>query len=111
MSPNKKILWLTIASLTSCLVIITATEPRVESSLIIFAYFISLFFFLYFCTLLITDFIGVKKGQQIYAGVISTVVLVIQVLTTFKALRTVEFILVIATFLAASWYFSKRNTR
>lgn len=111
MSSNKKLIWLTLVSLAACLALITTTTPRVESSLTIFSYFISFFSFLYFCILLTLNFIGVQKSQKLYAGVISSVILVVQVLTTFKALRTVELILVITTFMVASWYFSKRNTR
>lgn len=109
MSTNQKYLSLTATFLVMCIALIVFTVPNIESSGIIFGFFLVLFLLIYYCSMLIMHFVGLTKNIKFRSIIIASSLLILQVLATFRALRIVEFLLVAMTFIVSSWYFSKRN--
>lgn len=104
---------ISLVAFIGLLVLVTATSPSIRFAGVIFIYFVLLAIFLFFGLLAIFGFLGIlgRSRSRFYAGFITSFMVLLQLLATFRALRMVETLLLALTFLTVGWFMSKRNSK
>lgn len=101
---------LNLLSLSFCVFIFIFTKPNIEKPLTILIFFTIFFIFLYLSSLNLLKYLGGQNHVRLYAFFISSPIFLIQILATFRSLRTVELLLIVITSFAVGLYVSRRKT-
>lgn len=107
-SINKQ-LALALGFMCGCMFLAIFTSPSIESMISIFSFFLFFYLCIYYFSVFIMNFLDFKNNIRVRAVLFAAASLVLLLLATFKALRVVEFTLLVLTFSISTWYFAKKN--
>lgn len=104
---------ISLVAFIGLILLVTVTSPSIRFAGIIFLYFVLLAIFLFFGLLAVFGFLGIlgRGRSRFYATFVTSFIVLLQLLATFRALRMVETLLLALTFSTVGWFMSKRNSK
>lgn len=113
MSEYRRFAYISSVAFVSIVVLVTTSSPSIEFVGSIFLYFVLLAVFILFGLLAIFRYLNIFSTvrSRFYALWLTSFLVLLQLLATFRALRIVETSLLALTFLVAGWFMSRRNSK
>ncbi len=86
------------------------TRPSVEAPWILILFFSAYFMAVYLIGIYVMKFLQFQSKSRLVAAIIASSLTTLQILLTFKALRPLEVLLMVAVISLGAWYFSQAKS-